>query len=237
MSVAMVAVLVFAAALAGPTSSDVVVGSGNVVAETRRVGSFDELELATVGTVVLTQGSETALTVEGEDNIVSEVRTDVRGNRLTLDFKPGSYRLTRPLTFYVTVTDVSLLRLSGSGTLEAVELRADRLELDVSGSGGATIDRLTAPTFAVKVAGSGAVAVAGEVSRQEVSLTGAGQYRAESLESRVARLGVTGSGAARVHATETLDVTISGSGSVEYSGSPQVRQSVTGAGRLRQVST
>ena len=223
-------------AWASPTGSEPIVGSGITISEERTVEPFTELDLAAVGTVILAQGPDTALVVEGEDNIVPHVRTRVQDARLTIDLEPGTYRLTRPLRFSVTVPEVTLLRLSGMGRLEAAELVAGSLEVDLSGSGAATIERLTVPALAVRISGSGAVALAGWADRQEVSLTGSGQYRAGNLESRRAGVAVRGSGAARVWATEALDVTIGGSGSVEYRGSPEITRTITGSGRLRPVA-
>lgn len=234
--------LLLSGLLVGPTAwalpavSEPIRGSGTTISEERSVEQFTELDLATVGTVILVQGSPSALVVEGEDNIVPHVRTRVSDNRLTLDFEPGTYHLTRPLTFHVTVPDVTLLRLSGSGRLEAAELVADSLAVELSGSGAATIGRLRVPTLAVRISGSGAATFAGRAERQEVTLTGSGHYGAGDLESRRASVAVHGSGAARVRATDALDVTISGSGAVEYGGSPDITQAISGSGRLLRVS-
>ncbi|MBA2450165.1 MAG: DUF2807 domain-containing protein [Chloroflexi bacterium] len=235
-------VLVLGGLLAGstawgaPTALEPVVGSGNTVSEERSVEAFTELHLATIGTVVLAQGPSTALVAEGEDNILPNVRTRVSDNRLTIDFEPGTYHLTRPLTLYVTVPEVTLLHLSGSGRIDAAELGAGSLEVGLSGSGAATIGRLSASALAVQISGSGAATLAGQTDRQAVTLTGSGQYRAGDLKSQRASVAVRGSGAARVWATDALDVTIIGSGGVEYGGGPDITRSITGSGRLVRVA-
>jgi hypothetical protein len=219
-----------------PTALEPVVGSGNTISEERPAGQFIELSLATVGTVVLAQGPSTTLVVEGEDNIVPHVRTRVSDNRMTIDFEPGTYHLTRPLTFYVTTPKVTLLHLSGSGRLEAADLTASSLEVGLSGSGAATIGRLSVSALTVWISGSGGATLAGQADRQQVTLTGSGQYQAGDLKSQRASVAVSGSGAARVWATDALDVAIVGSGAVEYGGGPDITQTITGSGRLVRVA-
>ena len=56
---------------------------------------------------------------------------------------------------------------------------------------------------------------------------------ADKLLTQRAIVGATGSVDIAVHATELLDVSLSGSGKVRYSGNPhQVRKAITGAGTL-----
>ena len=63
----------------------------------------------------------------------------------------------------------------------------------------------------------------------------AGDYRAEDLDSREARVSLSGLGSAFVRVRDHLDVTISGAGSVKYVGSPTVEKQVTGVGRVERI--
>ena len=52
---------------------------------------------------------------------------------------------------------------------------------------------------------------------------------------RTATVTISGGGSGTVNVSGTLDVTISGLGSLKYKGYPQVNQKITGGGSVQQV--
>jgi hypothetical protein len=65
-------------------------------------------------------------------------------------------------------------------------------------------------------------------------MTGASDLRAESLQTKSAQLSVTGAGDARIAVRDTLKVSITGAGKVEYIGNPpHIEREITGAGSIR----
>lgn len=215
-------------------------GSGNVVTETREVSGFDEVALGGIGTAIVTQGEAESLTIEAEDTILPHITTTVRDGRLTIGFEKDrspAPRPTAPIRFRIGVRDLRAVRLSGAGKVEVGPLRADRLEVAVTGAGGIALERLAAEALTVGISGAGQVRVAGEAATQELTITGAGEYRAGELATREARVTVSGAGSARVRVSDALDVRITGAGSVEYAGSPRVSRQLTGIGRVRRVAS
>jgi len=216
----------------------VVRGSGHVVSETRPVSDFNRVELVGSGDVVLTQGSEEALTVEAEDNLMSHLRTEVRGHTLYLGFTDNVASEiivpTRPVKYYVSLKTLEGLKLSGSGNITAHELQAGQLGLDISGSGDIVIDSLTAQTVESSISGSGKVQLSqGNAPEQRVEISGSGNYQGEKVAGQAVTVQISGSGNATVQAQETLEARISGSGDIYYYGTPRVTESVTGSGRVK----
>ena len=114
--IGLAAALLSACAITGPAGNASVIGSGNVVSETRPVRDFNEVQLAGVGTLLIASGDAEALTIEAEDNLLPKIRTDVRGGRLIIGPEQdwlGAFRPTKPITYRVTVRK-----------LNAVDLRA-----------------------------------------------------------------------------------------------------------------
>jgi hypothetical protein len=74
--------------------------------------------------------------------------------------------------------------------------------------------------------------VEGSAAKHDVWARGAGDVDAFGLQSRDAVVRLTSSGSVKVHATSTLDVTLTGGGDVQYRGSPRVTKNVTGSGRV-----
>jgi len=134
---------------------------------------------------------------------------------------------------YVTVRDVDALDVSGAGRIEADALVTDRLKLVLGGAGAIVVRSLSVDELEVELDGVGTIRVAGRARVQDVSLPGAGTYEAGELESRVATVRLTGVGQATIWATETLDAHISGVGSLDYYGKPEVRVDRMDLGTVR----
>jgi hypothetical protein len=236
LGLSLLAVLLAAAACqAGPLT--VVTGSGTLRSEARPVAAIDEVELAGVGALTITQGPQESLTVEAEDNLLPEIRSEVRGRRLVLGPAGGktvSLRPTRPIRYTVTVRDLTALKLSGAGKVEVAGLTTARLDVRLSGAGTISLNGLAADQLTVALAGFGDATASGTVGRQEVTLSSAGSYRAERLASREARVTASGAGDATVRVSDVLSVKVSGPSTVEYIGDPAVDQQTTGTGHVKQ---
>ena len=188
-------------------------GPTSVTEESRNVSGFEEVELRGVGNVSVEQTGSESLSVEAEEDVLPKLRTEVVNNRLILGPKPNTtIHTTEPINYKLTVKDLNALAVSGSGNVEGEGISTDRL--------------------AVTISGAGHVKTGGEAGKQEINISGSGDYRAEDLESKEVKIDVAGSGSALVNVSEELDAKISGVGSVEYIGDPTVSQDVSGVGRV-----
>ncbi len=216
---------------------DTVRGSGVVVEE---IYIFEErlsgVQLATTGDLYIEQGEGLELRVEGEENIIEGLEIEMRGDELWIGTRPGVHlRPTEPLDFYLRVSELDRVVLSGGGTVEVPHFEAESLLLELRGSGEIETPELEAEHLSVVLSGSGEIQASGFVESQKLSLSGSGAYVAEDLESRVVEIVISGSGSAWVTAEERLDVRISGSGTVHYYGDPAVERQVTGSGDVRRM--
>jgi hypothetical protein len=210
-----------------------------LVAEAPPVGPFDRVRVSGDAEVVLVQGDREAVTVEASPKSRAKVRVRSQDGRLSIDagergswssmFSGGSAR--RPT---VTVYFRNLSALDVSGTIKVTAARLDSPAVRITASGAATIHVEALNTDDLRFAGSGAVKgeLAGTAAEQRVTISGAGDYRASRLVADDATVRVSGAGKVVVNARKTLDATISGAGVIEYYGDPEVRQRVSGAGRI-----
>lgn len=213
-------------------------GSGTVTEETRNVSGFTGIELATLGTLYVEQGDREELRLEAEDNLIAHLRTRVEGRLLRIETPSGvNLQPTRPVRYYLTVRDLDRLILSGSGSIEAENLRARRLAVTLNGSGGVQLPGLNAEALTVAVSGSGGLSASGRVTTQDLNLSGSGPFDGRELESARAGVNISGSGSATLRVRERLDATLSGSGSVRYYGNPRVNQNVSGSGSVVRVGS
>jgi hypothetical protein len=208
-----VALVIVVSACSSPTGS-VVTGSGTLRTESRDVDGFSTIELTGSGNVIIEQNGTESLAIEAEDNLLPDLTSDVSGGTLRLGTRDGiNLDPTLPVTYRVNVEDLAGLQLSGSGSVTAAGITTPAISIDISGSGGVTID--------------------GTADSQTVTISGSGSYNAGDLGTRNSTAEISGSGDVTVNALDTLEAEISGSGSVTYSGSPLVSQDISGSGELR----
>ena len=202
--------------------------------EVRDVRDFQEVALEGVGTLVIEQGDTESLTIDAEPKVLQRIETEVVNGKLTI--RPDrSFKTREPITYSLTVKQLTGIELAGAGRVEAAQLSSDQFRIAANGAGAVAIDNLTANTLDVTAAGNVQAALAGTVDSQTVVVSDAAKYAAANLVSRIAS--VTASGAAQivVNVSESLDAHVSGAAHVEYIGDPDVTEDVSGAGSLNNV--
>ena len=207
------------------------------VTEARDVSGFDGVTLRGFGSVMVTQGDHTSLTIEAAEDVMRRVTTEVENGVLVLGLERAGWvnglkekRLS--IKFSVTMDRIRELILSGVGRIDAPRIDSDGLSLIVSGAGAIEVCSLNADSLSVILSGAGSCEVAGKIDFQSIKLSGAGNYTAPDLECTSANAVVSGAGNVTIHVQDTLDANISGTGSIRYQGAPTVRQRVTGIGTV-----
>jgi hypothetical protein len=189
-------------------------GSGNVITENRDVSGFDEIVLSGSGRVVVDVTGTESLSIEAEDNIMPELETEVRDGKLMLETR-RSIDPTVEIVYTITAAAIDGVTISGSGTV--------------------TVTGVDGTDFVADISGSGNVAVEGSLSnRLSVNISGSGGVDAEDLVATEGQVEVSGSGRAVVNVTDDLFISLSGSGAVEYIGSPSVEIDKSGSGVVTQ---
>ena len=212
-------------------------GSGTVVTEERQVSNFEQVELSGIGALVIEVGSEETLVIEAEDNLLEYIETTVRGDTLEIGSRERTnLQPTEPISYYLTVKSLDSISVSGLGNVVVPGLEATRFSVDISGAGDVNLESLDAERLDISISGLGSLGIdAGQVSEQSIDLSGSGGYNGRNLESADAEIYVSGLGSASVWATENLFVNISGSGSVRYAGDPSVDMDISGLGSLKKI--
>ncbi len=217
---------------------------GQVIKEDRSVTDFDRVNLSGFGKVILTQNSREAVTVEADEDMLPDIKTVVRGRTLYLEVKKSYWRKNRwggsksGIKYYVSMESVRGVSVSGSGTITSENVESDDLNISISGSGDIEIESLKAQDLKIRISGSGDCHLAGEVTTQDISISGSGSYVSEDLRSDETTMHVSGSGDATIWVEKEINVTISGSGKVDYKGDPKVVSfQSSGSGKVRKISS
>ncbi len=222
----------YGAIVAAPAVEEPVTDDGR--GEVRDVRDFQEVTLEGVGTLIIEQSETESLTIEAEPKVLQRIETEVLNGRLTI--RPDrSFQTREPITYFLSIKELTGIELAGAGRVEVAQLSSDQLRIDGSGAGAVVIDSLTANTLEVTVAGNVQAELAGTVDSQTVVVSDAASYAAADLASQIASVTASGASEATVNVSESLDAQVSGAARVEYIGDPAVTEDVSAAGRLTNV--
>jgi hypothetical protein len=217
-----------------------VVGSGNIVQETRSVTGATGVELRGVANLTIEQGAPEELILQTDDNLLALILTDVEGGILVIRSAPGfDLQPSQTMEANLRLISIDSIMLTGVGGITVPDLTTTQLELTKSGVGSIEIVDLDAQTLDVLMSGIGDISVdGGQVNDQLITLTlgSLGDYNAENLSSLTVVVEIAGSGSATVRVNTTLNANITGSGTVFCHGSPVVTRTGNGSGSVLKLS-
>jgi Putative auto-transporter adhesin, head GIN domain len=190
-------------------------GSGIVKTESREVAGFSSISSKSIGKITIQQTGKESLTITADDNILPLLESRVADKVLYLTIiKDTNMNPTKPIEFVVEVKSLESLNIDGVGSVEVKDIQGKQLSISLDGVGSMTI--------------------AGSVDVLELDLSGVGSFQGENFKTKQATVRNSGVGSAVVNVSEQLDATVSGVGSIEYIGSPQVRESGRGVGSVKK---
>ncbi|WP_143307365.1 head GIN domain-containing protein [Chitinophaga vietnamensis] len=213
-----------------------ITGNGVVKQEERKASPFKKISTSGPYKVVIRQGNDHTIKVEAEENLLPYIVTEISGSKLEIYTKKGEHiRTTKPVTVYVTMKEVSGLESSGaSGFRSEGQLRTDHLSLGTSGASECNLN-IDADEVSVGTSGASKIHLQGRANDASYGTSGASDIDAVDLQSQDVKIGISGSGNAKVNAVKTLSVTVSGNGNVQYKGCPAIQQSVSGRGNISKL--
>ena len=98
----------------------------------------------------------------------------------------------------------------------------------ISGAGSVRFDKIKADKLEVSISGVGSAQVAGSAETLQVRISGRGNYHGENLASKWATLSVSGAGDVKLWATKELTASVSGVASVDFWGGATVKRNDSG---------
>ena len=189
-------------------------GSGNLKTEKRDLAAFKAIDTMGAYEVEVMCQKPASFEIETDDNILPLIKTDVRDGVLYVTSEK-SFNPSRSVTLRISLPELTAVSSRGAGEVTIQDAKSD--DLKIASMGAASIK------------------AAGKVKSTTISSSGAGDIDANRLQAETARVAVAGAASVSVYATEQLDVTVSGVGSVTYGGNPKtVNKSVSGIGSVNK---
>jgi len=184
--------------------------------QTRSVAPFTAISSKGPMNMVVKVGEKQSLTVTGDDKHIARVQTEVVGNELVVTFKnkEKSINIKDDMQVIVTMPVLKAFHVEGAGLADLRNIGGDRVDIHFEGAG-----KLVAT---------------GKVKLLKLSAEGVGDVDTKGLLAQQANVSFQGIGAVKVYASEKLDASVQGMGSLNYYGKPRVvNKSVEGIGSVK----
>ncbi len=125
------------------------------------------MELHSSFDVFLTEGSQSDVKIEAEENIIPHIDLQVVNGILNIDSEDNIWlRPKRKIKIYVTSPSFSRIQNTGSGDITSqMRISNDsKMNIDLTGSGDLKLD-VDAPEVSASVTGSGGIKLSGETQK------------------------------------------------------------------------
>jgi len=221
----------------------------SLITSDRHLTGFNGLYVSGPFKVYVEQGITESVKLEAPAEILDRIVTEVNGGILKISNKHDNWgwgtkswysdkswwRHHDKIVVHISVKDLNSIKLSGSGEVSFKEgITADILKLTVRGSGNIN-GTIKVKTLQSQISGSGGIKLSGTAESSTVRLTGSGNFGGPELITSNSAVHVSGSGGARINASDSIDAYISGSGGVSYTGTAKIVNSKkSGSGSINR---
>ena len=212
-----------------------VVGSGRLTTRDLDLAGFTRIEASSAFEVEVIQGSEYAVSLTADDNIIDNVDAAVIADTLRLGLKPSVGFRNLTLRAKITMPNLRGIGVSGASRADVRGFQTEEsLDLNLSGASSVTGD-IRAGNTRVEASGASRVELSGSGADLDVRGSGASNLVLADYTVRNVDAELSGASRATVNASGTLDANLSGASQLRYRGSPTLgRIETTGGSSLNQ---
>ncbi|WP_339629192.1 head GIN domain-containing protein [uncultured Maribacter sp.] len=212
-------------------------GNGNNVTIERSTGDYEGIAVSGWFDVDIVSGKEGEITLQGEENLLEYIITEVKDGKLVIKTEKGinlkSSNWKSEIRITVPVETISSVSMSGSGDIVGkTKIKSDKFSTAMSGSGDITLD-IDSNLISASMSGSGDITLSGKTTDFDATVSGSGDIEAYNLEAENVSATVSGSADIQVTAKKSIKARVSGSGDISYKGNPEkVDTKTSGSGDI-----
>jgi hypothetical protein len=172
--------------------------------QTRSVAPFTAVSNSGPVNLHIEVGKAQSVVVSGSDDLVADLQTEVVGNELKLHMRRDTTHFNRhhdELDVTITMPQLTTFTMGGAGETTISHMSGDSLEVRFGGAGSLKAD--------------------GTVRNLTMHVGGVGSIDTRELHADTATVNVGGVGSVKVWASNSLDASLGGVGSLTYYGDPK----------------
>jgi hypothetical protein len=165
--------------------------------------------------IIVEVGKAQSLVLKGNDKFLKRATTKVVDGKLVITFpREEKNEINSDSTINVSMPALTTFHVEGAGAVDLRNINSDSIDIGFQGAG-----RLVA---------------SGKVKQLKLKAQGVGEVDTKALLAQNANVSFEGIGAVKVYASQKLDASVQGMGSLNYYGNPrQVNKQVEGIGSVK----
>jgi hypothetical protein len=213
---------------------------------TTNLSGFNHIKIAGPFDVHLVQGTTESVKYIAGPDVKNRITAKVSGGVLkihnTHDNWGNGYKSWygeksvwhnhKKIAVYITAINLESISVSGSGDVAFADgFKAPGLRLRVRGS-GEILGSVDVKKLNSKLSGSGSIKLSGNAEISKVHIAGSGHFEGGSLVTINSAAHVSGSGNAKVNASDKVDAAVRGSGVISYTNAKTINISKSGSGEV-----
>lgn len=216
---------------------DCFTSTGKIVTTERFIPSYHSLEISDHIDVYITYGTEQSIQVKAGENLLQHIETNVKNGVLEISNENRCNwvrSFKKKVEVFITTNVLREIKIYGSGEIVFTnELKSDQLLVNLFDASGNIFLNVNAPLVELKThTGTGSIYTQGSCDELVLFMGANGIIDAFALKSDKALAVNENTGLLRVNALNELKAVISGSGNIEYTGSPSIELNQRRTGRL-----
>jgi len=216
------------------SDANTVSGKGDREKYEINVGEFNRIKVEGNCEIRYYAAPSNIVTLEVQSNLREYFVVDVQNNELIVRTTKNISKSSTPV-LTVSTPALNSLTISGECTFNANDkIKTDTFILTISGAGEGKAE-LEVNNLKANISGACSFELSGKADNADISMSGAGEFKAFSLQVREATVGFSGAGAIKINCSEKLSINANGAGSIEYKGSPSISLNKNGLVSIKKV--
>lgn len=211
-------------------------GSGNIVSENRAMQNFTGVNIGGPFEATIQNGPSFKVRVEADDNIISDIKTEVRNGKLKVYFEDRVNLRNATMKIYVEAPSIENVDASAAADVETAGILKGENRVTFHSSSGAKLDAtVDAPDVEAEASSGSHLILRGKTRQVETHASSGAELDADELLSENARADASSGASIDVHASVRLNAEASSGASVDYRGNPTVSSKASSGGSIKKL--
>jgi len=215
-------------------------GTGQIVNHSIDLETIHSIDLDIPADIIIQESNNQSIEISAQQNIIDEIIEHSFVSQGVWKIKINrNCIVSEDIRFFVSMSEVKMLTLDGSGDIssQGTFTNIDELDLEIDGSGSIDIDVTTPSKIVAQIDGSGMIKLdQGSTDNLIIKIDGSGDLEAFGLITENCDVDIDGSADVEVTVNQVLDVFIDGSGDLCYKGDPSVSSRIDGSGSVNDCN-
>jgi hypothetical protein len=209
-------------------------GNGEVKTQIRNVSGFSGINISGGFNVEIKQGNTESVTLETDENLLDNIKTEVRNGVLHIHNSKGM-STSKGLMVYLTLKELNKVDVSGGVKVTGSStFTTHTLDIDLSGGSKAYL-ALDVKYLKADMSGASRLTLTGKAETATLELSGASNVEAKELEAINAKVRASGASKVKINAIDTLAINASGASIIHYKGNPNISPVTSSAARILRL--